>query len=463
MMQQHDLLAKYDVSGPRYTSYPTVVQFDDAIDELHYILHSQQQPSRFTPLSLYIHLPFCKSLCHYCACNKVITKKPDQIGPYLDHLHREMALIKLQLGVEKRPIVQLHWGGGTPTFLDIAEMTELMHLTSTYFNLSRDEDRDFSVEIDPRTVGENEIGLLHGLGFNRISLGVQDFNSRVQKAIHRVHSFSSVEKIVSAIRNTGFQSLNFDLIYGLPFQTKASIRKTLKQVISLSPDRISYYNYAHLPDRFPAQKSIARSRLPDAEIKIGMLTTIIDELADAGYVHIGMDHFVKPTDKLAIARATGKLTRNFQGYTIALADDIVGLGVSAISSMGTIMVQNYRELNNYYAHLDRNILPIERGVILSQEDTLRKDIIHQLLCYRILDIGALEEKYHIDFWRHFASSIDVIRRMCDDDILAVNDRSLEVPARGIPFLRNVAMQFDAYLGASKPAFGIRSAQYSKVL
>ena len=459
------LLRKYDISGPRYTSYPTAAEFTKDFSFRDYLLEVQQGGvENISPLSLYIHIPFCHSLCYYCACNKIVTKDKNrsEVRAYLDHLQQEMALIRLQMEVYKRPVTQLHWGGGTPTFLNEAEMTELMHQTASYFNLSSKDSRDYSIEIDPRTVDENKIDLLKGLGFNRISLGVQDFNEQVQRAVNRQQSFAMVRDLLAYVRDSGFQSVNFDLMYGLPEQTEYTIHKTLDQTIELSPDRISYYNYAHLPQRFKSHKSIDKRVIPSAETKLGFLSIIIRRLTEAGYLYIGMDHFVKKGDRLAEASQQNRLHRNFQGYTLSMADDLVGLGVSSISGFDRIYAQNYKNIDEYYTALDDKKIPTEKGVLLSDEDALRREIIHQLLCYRCLDIRQLEQDYTFleeGFWKHFDVCKDQLKPFEDDGILKVSEESINVNENAYYFLRNICMVFDQNLDKAKKA----GFQFSKTL
>jgi oxygen-independent coproporphyrinogen-3 oxidase len=439
-----DLLRKYDRAGPRYTSYPPATQFRTTGPEDYLQALAESAPD--APVSVYIHIPFCRSPCYYCGCNKIITRNRDAVRQYLNHLRKEMALLRLQSVTYKRPVTQLHLGGGTPTFLDNAELTELVHHTSHYFNLVNADSRDYSIEIDPRTVDRARIELIRGLGFNRLSLGIQDFDPAVQRAINREQRVEDVRELVGHIRTRGFSSLNFDLIYGLPLQTLDSIRMTLDKVIALSPDRISYYNYAHLPERFPAQKAIRNEDLPAPGLKLQMLTQIIDTLTDAGYLHIGMDHFVKAGDSLAVAQAEGRLCRNFQGYSIAKAQDLIGLGVSSISNVGSVFAQNAVQLDQYYRALDANQLPIVKGVVSSQEDALRRDIIQQLSCYRTLDIGALEARYHFRFADHFQDALPALSQFEQDGLIERDGWTrLRISARGSLLLRNICMVFDAYL------------------
>ncbi len=462
------LLKKYDVSGPRYTSYPTAAQFATGFDGSDF-LNAVCRPSTsadgasvesIAPLSLYIHIPFCENICYYCACNKVVTRDKTVVRRYLDSLHREMALLHLQLKLHHRPVTQLHWGGGTPTFLDDAEMTELMHMTAHHFHLSRDPDRDYAIEIDPRSVSYDTIDLLRGLGFNRISLGIQDFHPAVQHAINRIQSVEMVSDLVEYIRERSFRSLNFDLIYGLPHQTEETLRDTLEKVIAMSPDRISFYNYAHLPERFLPQRAIDRLTLPTAEEKIRLLAQIIEQLTQAGYIYIGMDHFVKPDDSLAIAQREGHLARNFQGYTIAKAQDLIGMGVSAISSLEGVYAQNCTDLETWYSALERNRLPIVKGVLLTPEDKIRREIIQEILCNRSLDIDAAEQKHGIVFHEHFSNALLGLHEMQADGIVSLTPDKLVVNPCGFPFLRNIAMLFDEYLAAQQSSGQTR---YSRAL
>jgi len=454
-----DLFKKYDVNGPRYTSYPTAAQFTEDFGREALLQTLEGEVNTIAPISLYIHIPFCQSPCFYCGCNKIITKNRDLVRKYLDYLHKEMALMRLQMKVYKRPVTQLHWGGGTPTFLDDAEMTELMHHLASYFNLSNQDSRDYSIELDPRTITEERIDLLRGLGFNRVSLGIQDFNPKVQKAINRLQSYEEVAKQVEYIRARAFHSMNFDLIYGLPFQTVDTINETLDAVIGLSPDRISYYNYAHMPARFPAQAAINGDDLPGPEEKLKIFALITEKLQQAGYLHLGMDHFVKQDDSLAKAKEDGTLCRNFQGYSIAKADDIVALGVSSISNLSNTYTQNFRDIDQYAEALDNNYLPIERGVALTNDDLLRKEIIQQITCYRKLDMNAIEQKFNINFAEEFTQSLKTLNNFAADGLVECDNRVIHVTDKGIHFLRNLCMLFDEYLEGPKKA----QAQYSRII
>jgi oxygen-independent coproporphyrinogen-3 oxidase len=440
-----DLLHQYNVTGPRYTSYPTAAEFTQAFGQAEYLALRGALPESISPLSLYVHVPFCESPCFYCGCNKIVTRQRSQVRTYLDSLQKEMALMRLQLDVYKRPVTQLHWGGGTPTYLDDGELTELMHHIANYFTLVQSEDRDYSIELDPRTVSETRIDLLRGLGFNRVSIGVQDFDPDVQENINRIQSFRDISRLVEYIRARSFRSLNFDLIYGLPGQTVKTMSDTLKKVVELSPDRISFYNYAHMPDRFPGQRAIDESKLPSPDQRLELLAMIIHSLAESGYVHIGMDHFVKPGDPLARALDDGTLCRNFQGYSVNKASEIIGLGVSSISSVPGAYVQNYRDMEHYSQCLADNALPVERGVALTREDELRRDVIQRITCYRRVEKRDVEKTYQIDFDQHFQGSEQALSVLEQDGLLDMADpHVISVTDKGVLFLRNICMVFDQY-------------------
>ena len=443
-----ELAGKYACQGPRYTSYPTAPQFTEEFPLQDYLDWQSGPAANSTePLSLYVHVPFCNDICYYCACNKVVTRKREAADTYLLQLQREIELQASLVG-SRRPITQMHWGGGTPTFLDDAQITELMHSLASHFHLLDRGYREYSIEIDPRTVAASTIALLKGIGFNRISLGIQDFDLQVQRAINRVQSYEDVAALVSRIRDHGFRSLSFDLIYGLPHQHRESMAATLAQVVSLRPDRIACYNYAHLPDRFPSQRAIDRLTLPSPEEKIVLHQQIAATLKDAGYIHIGMDHYVLPTDELAIAQEEGRLQRNFQGYSLQLADDLLGLGVSAISHVGDYYLQNARDLGHYYQALDAGGLPLARGCRSNQDDRLRRHIIMTLITTLELDLKDCEQQFGIDFRSAFASQLRQLAPMAADGLVALERDRILVTARGRPFLRNICMPFDAYLAGN---------------
>lgn len=438
------LARRYATSGPRYTSYPTAPQFSETFDLRTYLDWQARRERRAQPLSLYVHLPFCRDICYYCACNKVVTRKKGVARRYLRQIGRELALQSALLGAE-RPVTQLHWGGGTPTYLDGGEITELMHGLASHFKLIDKDHREYSIEIDPRSVDAATIALLKGVGFNRISLGIQDFDERVQAAVRRRQSYAEVADRVEAVRRYGFRSMSFDLIYGLPHQNPDSMAETLRRVISLHPDRIACYNYAHLPERFPSQRAIDRLTLPEPEEKLLLAQMIGATLQDAGYRCIGMDHYVLPDDDLALAQGEGRLQRNFQGYSLKLAEDLLGLGVSSISRIGDFYLQNAHTLDDYYALLGEGRYPMTRGYLSSREDRLRRRVIMALICDLKLDIRACEQDFGIDFKGHFAAALRELAPAMDDGLIALHEDRLEVSATGRAFLRNLCMPFDAYL------------------
>ncbi len=449
-----ELAGKYACQGPRYTSYPTAPQFHEDFPLQDYLdWQARDQSNATDPLSLYVHIPFCHDICYYCACNKVVTRKREAGCNYLDRLMQEIELQARLVG-NRRPITQMHWGGGTPTFLDDAQITELMHAIASHFHLLDKGYREYSIEIDPRTVAGSSIALLKGVGFNRISLGIQDFDPIVQEAINRIQPFNDIAALVDRIRDHGFRSLSFDLIYGLPYQNRASMDDTLKKVIALHPDRIACYNYAHLPERFPSQRAIDRLTLPSPEEKLVLHQQIATTLMDAGYRHIGMDHYVLPDDELAIAQTEGRLQRNFQGYSLQLADDLLGLGVSAISHIGDYYLQNARELPDYYNALDAGGLPLVRGCRANQDDRLRRHIIMTLITNMELDLVECEQQFGIDFHQQFARQLEQLAAMAADGLLQIEQDRITVNARGRPFLRNICMPFDAYLGDAE-SMGVR--------
>jgi oxygen-independent coproporphyrinogen-3 oxidase len=439
------LARKYTGQGPRYTSYPTAPQFreDFPLDQFyHYQQSSDTQKN--TPLSIYVHLPFCHDICYYCACNKIVTRDKNATTDYLRRLHTEIRMQSELLG-PGRPVTQMHWGGGTPNYLDNAELTQLMHTLARHFCLLDQGSREYSIEIDPRTVRTDTFALLKGLGFNRISLGIQDFDPLVQKAINRIQPFRQIQPLVDSIRSLEFSSLSFDLIYGLPHQDRYSMTETLRKVISLQPDRIACYHYAHLPDRFTSQRSIDRLNLPEPEERLLMQQLISHSLQDAGYLHIGMDHYVLPDDDLALAQREGRLQRNFQGYSLSMAEDLLGLGVSAISQIGNFYLQNTRELDSYYSLIDKEQHPTSRGCKLSPEDQLRRHIIMCLISDLRLDIPTCNRQFGIDFSTKFEREIRACHDMAADGLLTISADEICISNLGRPFLRVICMLFDAYL------------------
>ncbi|WOJ96119.1 oxygen-independent coproporphyrinogen III oxidase [Congregibacter brevis] len=435
---------RYASNGPRYTSYPTAPQFNEDFDLTRYRNWQNQKQNHSDPLSLYLHLPFCHDICYYCGCNKVVTRKEGVAARYISELTQELDM-QSQLVGKDRPITQMHWGGGTPTYLSDGEVTELMHSLASRFRLLDKGYREYSIEIDPRTVSSATIALLKGVGFNRISLGVQDFDERVQKAVNRIQPYAQVAGLVEAVRAHGFRSLSFDLIYGLPYQNHLSIAETLRKVINLRPDRIACYNYAHLPERFLPQRAIDRHTLPEPEEKLLLAQMISATLQDAGYRYIGMDHYVLPDDDLAKAQAESRLQRNFQGYSLQLAEDLLGLGVSSISQIGDFYLQNAKDLPQYYEMLDDGQLPITKGYMINREDKLRRRVIMSLICDLHLDVAEVEREFGIDFRSHFHDALEELSQAFDDRLIAFKADALSVTAAGRPFLRNLCMPFDEHL------------------
>ena len=447
----HDpaLVARYAGSGPRYTSYPTAPQFSEDFDVPTY--RDAVRGHSDGPLSLYVHIPFCNDICYYCACNKVVTREPGSAARYLAYLRREIAM-QSDLHGKHRPVRQLHWGGGSPTYLDNAEITELMHDLAQHFSLMDSGEREYSIELDPRTTAKGAIPL---------SLGIQDFDPLVQKSINRVQPLKMVRALVDEIRHFGFRSLSFDLIYGLPYQDRFTMEATLEKVLQLRPERIACFNYAHLPERFKSQRAIDRLTLPSAAEKLSIQAQIAGTLQAAGYHHIGLDHYVLPTDDLARAQAGGRLQRNFQGYSVQLADDLVGMGVSSIGQVGEFYVQNARQLDHYYESLSRGQLPIHRGYRTSAEDRLRRTVIMELICNMHLDLDDCDIPGGTSFWQHFADEAEPLQRMADDGLLEIGKGSIRVTERGRPFLRNICMVFDQYLGSRGDA--ANAPRYSAVI
>jgi oxygen-independent coproporphyrinogen-3 oxidase len=453
-----DLIRKFDRNGPRYTSYPTADRFVEAYGEAeHAAWLGRRAVGGFArPLSVYVHIPFCAQLCYYCACNKVITRDHGRSAKYLRYLGREMQLLGEHLDGSRR-ISQLHWGGGSPTFLSGAEMRGLMQML--HENFSFDPEGEYSIEIDPRTSNEAAIATLAEIGFNRMSLGVQDHDPDVQKAIHRVQPPELTRAALQAARRHGFSSINFDLIYGLPLQTEKSFTRTLDEVIDCRPDRIALYSYAHLPTRFKAQRRIDDHGVPGADAKLGVFLLALRRLTDAGYVYIGMDHFALPEDGLVRALNNGRLHRNFQGYTTQSECDLLSLGVSAISKIGPTYCQNVHQLDEYYDCLDHGRLPVARGIQLTADDLVRRAVIMALMCQGELAIESIEIGHLIDFRRYFSEELEQLRRFEEAGLLEMDSQWITVTPRGRFFLRGIAMVFDRYLQDAQAPGG----RYSRLI
>ena len=454
-----DLLRRFDVSGPRYTSYPTADRFVEAFTAEDYKqalrLRRTGGAGMRLPLSLYVHIPFCESLCYYCACNKIITKHHDRAGPYLRYLSREVDLHVEQIGIGQA-VSQLHLGGGSPTFLSDDELRELMAMLRRNFTLA--PDGEYSIEVDPRTIDASRLDALAELGFNRLSFGVQDFDLEVQKAVHRVQPAEQVFALVAAARERKFESINVDLIYGLPRQSPESFDRTLAQMAELRPDRIALYAYAHLPERFKPQRRIDALELPGAPAKVAMLARSMAAFMAAGYVYVGMDHFALPTDSLAVAKRQGRLHRNFQGYSTQPDCDLIALGVSSIGRIGATYSQNAKTLEEYYDYLDQGQFPVVRGLALSRDDLIRRAVIMALMCQGQVSFESIELAYLVDFKTYFASELTALQTLAQQGLVAVDDAGIQVTAMGWFFVRAVAMVFDRYLQTDRTR-----ARFSKII
>lgn len=437
------LIRRYDLSGPRYTSYPTAVEFHQHYPIEDMVQAAARSKASARPLSLYTHLPFCAHLCYYCACNKVITKKRDKAMPYVERVLKEAAIQSRLFGTD-RPVKQLHWGGGTPTFLPKDVMEHLMAGYADLFRLQRDEERDYSVEIDPREVDQDTLSTLWDLGFNRISLGVQDVNPQVQKAVNRIQPRAMTEAVLEEARRLGFRSINLDLIYGLPHQTPESFAQTLEAVIAMSPDRLSVFSYAHLPDRFYPQTRIQADTLPSPQQKLTILHNTINRLLEAGYEYIGMDHFAKPDDSLAVAQRQGRLHRNFQGYTTHSDCDLVSLGVSAIGQTDDAYFQNNHDLPSWEAAIDAGQLAITKGVNLTRDDRIRRWVIGQLICQFRLDRQQFANEWGENLDCYFTDELRRLKPMIRDELIADDGQTLQVLPAGRLLIRAICQIFDLY-------------------
>ncbi|MCB1912549.1 MAG: oxygen-independent coproporphyrinogen III oxidase [Zoogloeaceae bacterium] len=451
------LIKRFDVNGPRYTSYPTADRFVEAFnaDAYKHWLGRRAVGGINKPLSLYFHIPFCNTICYYCACNKIITKDHGRSAKYLKYMAKEIELQASSLD-GGRDVLQLHLGGGTPTFLSHDEMRELMGAVRRSFNLV--PNGEYSIEVDPRKVDFETVALLGELGFNRMSIGVQDFSPDVQQAVNRIQSFEETKLVLDSARQVGFKSISMDLIYGLPKQNVISFNRTLEQVLELSPDRISLYSYAHLPGLFKPQRRIAVGDMPTPEAKLQILQLAIRRLTEAGYVYIGMDHFAKPGDELTVAQRQGRLHRNFQGYSTYAECDLMAFGVSAIGKVGPTYVQNVKTLDEYYDALDRDELPIMRGIELTPDDLLRRSIIQALMCHFELSIESIQISHLIDFRKYFGEELEDLKEMEAAGLVTIDDQWISVQPAGRMLVRAIAMVFDRYLRADR-----ERTRYSKVI
>ena len=454
-----DLIRRFDVPGPRYTSYPTADRFVEAFSVEDYSqalkLRHIGAAAMTLPLSLYVHIPFCESLCYYCACNKIITRHHDRATPYLRYLSREVDLHTEQLGIGQI-VSQLHLGGGTPTFLSDEELRELMGTLRRNFTLA--PGGEYCIEVDPRTINTSRLDTLAELGFNRLSFGIQDFDPAVQKAVHRVQAAEQVFFLVAAARQRGFNSINIDLMYGLPQQSPASFDRTVAQMIELRPERIALYAYAHLPQRFKPQRRIITADLPDESAKLVMRSSSVSALLEAGYVHIGMGHFALPIDALAVAKRQGRLHRNFQGYSTQSDCDLIGLGISSVSRIGATYRQNAKTLEEYYDYIDQGRFPVVGGLALSRDDLVRRAVIMSLMCQGEILYESIELAHLIEFRTYFASEIEAMHTLAEDGLVTLDSSSIQLTSMGLFFVRAVAMVFDRYLQADRTR-----ARFSRII
>lgn len=441
-----NLIRRYDTLGPRYTSYPTAVQFStdyDADDYVDWVKYSNEDPIP-SPLSIYLHIPFCDTICYYCGCSKVITKDKSKAREYIDLLKKEIVL-QSKLFANDREVNQIHWGGGTPTFLNDKEIYEIIACLRENFNVPMDSSVEAGIEVDPRTVDETRLKNLSNIGFNRISFGIQDFDAQVQQAVNRVQSTEQIKHNIDTARAENFKSINIDLMYGLPHQTVNSFTATLDTTISVNPDRIAVYNYAHLPEMFKPQRRIDEADLPSADEKLDILQMTIGKLQDAGYVYIGMDHFAKENDALVVAQQQGSLQRNFQGYSTNAECDMVAMGITAIGRIGENYSQNVRTIDEYRDALDHDRIPVFRGFELEQDDVLRQELINQLMCNNQLNIADFEIKWGINFKNYFSASMTNLKQMAADGLITLDKSRLTITDSGRLLARSVCMQFDRYL------------------
>ncbi|EPP7628630.1 oxygen-independent coproporphyrinogen III oxidase [Providencia rettgeri] len=446
------LIQKYNYSGPRYTSYPTALEFNQEYDENAFVQATQRYPDR--PLSLYVHIPFCHKLCYFCGCNKLVTRQKHKADEYLQVIEKE--IIQRAALLKNRIVTQMHWGGGTPTYLDKAQVSHLVGLLKKHFNFA--DDVEMSIEVDPREIELDMIDHLRHEGFNRLSMGVQDFNKEVQVLVNREQDEDFIFALIKRAKEMGFTSTSIDLIYGLPKQTPESFAFTLKKVAELSPDRLSVFNYAHLPSLFAAQRKIKDADLPSAEQKLDILQDTIATLTRGGYQFIGMDHFACPEDELAVAQREGILHRNFQGYTTQGDCDLLGLGVSAISMLGDNYAQNQKDLKTYYAQVEEQGHALWRGLALTDDDCLRRDVIKTLICNFQLSFAQIEELYPIDFKSYFKEDLELLKPMAEDGLVEITDKGIKVTPQGRLLIRNICMCFDVYLRNQ-----MRQRQFSRVI
>jgi oxygen-independent coproporphyrinogen-3 oxidase len=447
---------KYNTAGPRYTSYPTAVAFDTLNDDalLEGALQTLAKSENANKLSLYMHIPFCHSLCYYCGCNKIVTRHSHKADIYLDYLIKEIQ--QQAKFAENCKVDSLHLGGGTPSFLTLTQMTRLIEATRDAFRFN--DEAELSIEIDPRKISLEYIDKLASLGFNRLSIGVQDTDEVVQQSINRVQSTQFIRDLIQRARETGFNSVNLDLIYGLPHQNQQSFQNTLDEMQIMDPDRISLFSYAHMPQLFAAQRKIKNEWMPSPSEKFALFRQAISHLTEHGYECIGMDHFAKPQDELSRAKNEKRLYRNFQGYTTTQGVSTLGLGVSAISSIGNVYIQNHKQLKDYYCAIDNKQNAIARGIELTEDDEIRRALIHALMCNFSVDKIAFAKQFNIDFEQYFAKSLQNLAPFVEDKLITNNAQSIVIHDRGRLIVRNICMSFDQYL--DKP---LHQTRYSRVI
>ncbi|MFN4012982.1 MAG: oxygen-independent coproporphyrinogen III oxidase [Aquificaceae bacterium] len=443
---KEELIRKYDKPGPRYTSYPPATEFHQGVGEKEYKEKLIESNLQGRPLSLYFHIPFCESACWFCGCNVIISHRKDVSRRYLNYIYKEMELLRQYLDTSRR-VVQLHWGGGTPNFLTNEEIKELFGKIREVFNI--DEDAEISVEIDPRYLSEGQLETLREVGFNRVSMGLQDLDPEVQRAINRLQDYELMKRVMKDLRSLGFKSINIDLIYGLPYQRPEKFKETIEKTIDLDPDRVAVFNFAYVPWLKPLQRKIDPSTLPPPEDKLTILEMSIDIFQKRGYVFIGMDHFAKPEDELARAQRDGTLWRNFQGYTTKKGVDLIGIGATSIGMLYDGYFQNYKTIREYYLALDEGKLPVMRGYVLNQEDMIRREVIMDLMCNFQCSFEKIERMFNIDFEEHFFAELEELKDMERDGLLKIEDRSIKVMPEGRLLIRNIAMVFDQYIKTSK--------------
>lgn len=454
------LIQRYDLAGPRYTSYPTAPQFQDAFSQSSLFRAIVRSNLAHRPLSLYFHIPFCESLCYYCGCNKIVTNNKGRSLPYIQRMIQELALYADMFEPGKQ-VQQLHWGGGTPTFISDDEMSLLMNATRRLFSFADDDQGEFSIEVHPGRVSINTMAHLRQLGFNRVSMGVQDFDEQVQGAVNRFNTLEQVADLVKALRDQGYKSISMDLIYGLPLQNKRTLAATLQKVIDLGPDRLSLFNYAHMPHLFKSQRMIREEDLPSPAEKLEMLHFAIERLQQAGYLYIGMDHFAKPGDELVTAQSRGQLQRNFQGYSTHGNCDLLAVGVSSISMIDNVYVQNAKDLNSYQQKLDMGLLPIAKGFTLNQEDLLRRYVINRLICDFDLSFHEIARAFDINPGDYFRAELEQLQPMVEDGLVVVDNLGIHIQNKGRLLIRRVCMVFDEYL--NKTSNNVHPIRYSKII